>query len=851
MWEDKRKIYRESDLDIIVPSQWLKSIVEKSILKDKPIHLIYNGIDPELFKPRDNAAVRQKLNIPQNATVLAFVANKGLRDDFKGGDLLLQAYKYLAAKYPDLYFLCIGGQPQNETMDRFIQVPHISDEKVLAHIYSAADAFIYPTIADNCPLVVLEAMGCGIPVVSFDVGGVSELIDHGQTGLLAPKKDANTLIQLTEKLITDPNMRHQFGIAARQKLLKKFTITHMTDQYVALYHGIIEKRKSSSRETNRKVVSLPKNILQPSTVNVTAPHNSGEYLVSAIVSTYNSEKFFRGCLEDLEAQTIADKLEIIVVNSNSEQNEDAIVKEFQKKYNNITYIKTDQREGLYTAWNRAVKIAKGQFLTNANTDDRHQKDAFEILANTLLENPDIALAYGDQIVTDTPNPTFDNHHVVELVKRPEYSHQRLLFGCCVGSQPMWRKSLHDEIGCFDESLSVAADWDFWLRISEKYPFKHVPQTLGLYFYNDQGVEHCNKIHSLYERYLVGKRYGNPYISIFQVYQAKGNPLVSVIIPVYNAEKYIASAIESVLIQNYRNFEVIVIDDGSTDNTKQIIDSFGDEKIRCFYQPNAGLASSHNAGIKKSKGQFLIKLDADDIMTPDFIEKHLKIFEQFPETDLVYCDDTLVDEGDKVLRVIRRPEYSDTNLLIRDLFQCGFPVVPFRTCIKRSVFDKIGFFDETLCMAEDYDMICRFVKSGLKIKHLPEPLYFRRMTTNSLSRDSNLKKAQDHFKVVKRFTQVFTPQQLFPETNWQNIPEDQKKLLAKCRVALAFLAIGNEYIKTQRSDYSSTAFEFAHNELNECLRLDPQNPQILSLLEKCKALQTQYSDPAAPQLAGVV
>ena len=228
---------------------------------------------------------------------------------------------------------------------------------------------------------------------------------------------------------------------------------------------------------------------------VVSAKSEQDYLVSAIVSTYNSEKFIRGCLEDLENQTIADKLEIIVINSGSQENEEAIVHEYQQKHNNIVYIKTEQREGIYTAWNRAIKVARGTFLTNANTDDRHREDALEIMSETLLTNPDVALVYGDQICTDTPNCTFANHHAIEMAKRPEYSQERLLFGCCVGSQPMWRKSLHNELGYFDDTLTCAGDWDFWLRISisSRYKFKHIPEFLGLYYYNENGIEHGRKI----------------------------------------------------------------------------------------------------------------------------------------------------------------------------------------------------------------------------------------------------------------------------------------------------------------------------------------------------------------------
>src|SRR6185295_18596123 len=129
-----------------------------------------------------------------------------------------------------------------------------------------------------------------------------------------------------------------------------------------------------------------------------------EPLVTAIVSTYNSERFLRGCLEDLEAQTMAGRLEIIVVDSGSEQNERAIVEEFQQRYRNIVYLRTE-REPLYAAWNRAIGIARGRYLTNANADDRHRPDAYEILARALDEHP-VGIVYADSLLTRVENETF-------------------------------------------------------------------------------------------------------------------------------------------------------------------------------------------------------------------------------------------------------------------------------------------------------------------------------------------------------------------------------------------------------------------------------------------------------------
>jgi len=568
-----------------------------------------------------------------------------------------------------------------------------------------------------------------------------------------------------------------------------------------------------------------------------------DYLVSAIVSTYNSEKFLRGCLEDLEHQTIADKLEIIVVNSGSQENEETIVHEYQQKYDNIVYIKTEQREGIYSAWNRAAKVARGTFLTNANTDDRHREDALEIMAETLQANPDIALVYGDQIYTNTPNGTFTNHHATNMAKQPEYSHERLLFGCCVGSQPMWLKSLHSELGYFDETLTCAGDWDFWLRISSKHKFKHISEFLGLYYYNEDGIEHGRNIHSLYERYIVGKRYGNPYISVIPLYSSKDNPLVSVIIPAYNAAAHITETIESVLIQNYRNFELVVIDDGSTDNTKDIIADFNDNKIRYFYKENGGPASARNLGINKSQGTFLIHLDSDDMMTPDFIAKHLQEFEIHLEAELVYCDDFLIDENSKPIRVIKRPEYNNTRMLIRDLFHCGFPIVPFRTCFKRSVLDKIGLFDEELLVGEDYDMIRRFVKHGLKMHHLQSALYLRRMASDSLSRNYSAHKAKCHFEVIRRFTDTFTYDELFPDVAWDQISPGIRQLHAKCLTAGTYLALGQEYIKSNALEYSRTAFDRACSELYDCVTMYPKNQDLQQLLQKSKRIRDRYSRAA--------
>ena len=215
-------------------------------------------------------------------------------------------------------------------------------------------------------------------------------------------------------------------------------------------------------------------------------------LVSVLVSAYNSERFIRGCLEDLEAQTIAEQVEIIVVDTASPQDERAIVEEFQQRYSNIVYLRTEERETVYGAWNRGLKTARGKYLTNANTDDRHCRDALERMAQALEANPTAALVYGDCLATTVENETFETTTSARELKWLDFDRQVLLEkGCFVGPQPMWRREVHEEHGYFDDKMVSSGDYEFWLRMARTCDFLHLNETLGLYLESPASVQHAN------------------------------------------------------------------------------------------------------------------------------------------------------------------------------------------------------------------------------------------------------------------------------------------------------------------------------------------------------------------------
>ena len=216
-------------------------------------------------------------------------------------------------------------------------------------------------------------------------------------------------------------------------------------------------------------------------------------IVSAVVSTWNAARFIDGCLADLESQTIADRLEIIVVDSASEEGEGAIVRRWQERWPNIRYVRTPVRETVYAAWNRGIRLARGAYLTNANTDDRHKTNAFERMSRVLDMRQDVALVYADVVETAVENETFERCTPARVRRWHDWDRSVLLArGCFIGPQPMWRRSVHDEYGLFDERLVSSGDFEFWLRISQTHRFHHIREPLGLYLARPGSIEHRHR-----------------------------------------------------------------------------------------------------------------------------------------------------------------------------------------------------------------------------------------------------------------------------------------------------------------------------------------------------------------------
>lgn len=223
-------------------------------------------------------------------------------------------------------------------------------------------------------------------------------------------------------------------------------------------------------------------------------------------------------------------------------------------------------------------------------------------------------------------------------------------------------------------------------------------------------------------------------------------LVSIILPVFNGEKYIESAVRSILNQTHENIELIVINDGSTDATLDICSRLStiDKRIVLISRDNQGLVKSLNEGISKAKGDYIARMDADDVSLPSRIEKQLKVITE-DGVEFCFTSVDLIDEKDKQ---IGRVSYTVSKHVLKAkmLVSCCFyhPTVMF----SRKIIEEL-YYDESYYLAEDYELWSRLINKGYKATVIKSPLLKYRVHNNSVSQEFSERQLSVNAKVLCR------------------------------------------------------------------------------------------------------
>ncbi len=454
-----------------------------------------------------------------------------------------------------------------------------------------------------------------------------------------------------------------------------------------------------------------------------------DYLVTAVVSTYASEAFMAECLADLTNQSLGEKLEIIVIDADSPQNERAVVERFRGVHGNIRYLRTPGRSGVYAAWNLGLRLARGRAVTPFSTNDRLLPEAYERLYAELEKHPEVALVYGDSYVTDEPHQEIGRQspsatHPDNFVWG-EFSYQELLGRSLVGPHPMWRTHVHERLGYFDEAYRSMADQEFWLRLGERFALRHVPLFTGLYWLSEDALSNHAKsdlptrekehIRAIYRaRFAASKR---------------PTALVSVIIPVWNQADYTRQCLLA-LARNtgYPHFELIIVDNGSTDGTPAFLKQVTGKVKVITNAENVGFTLACNQGAAAAAGDYLLFLNNDTIPLPGWLPALVDTLDRHPKVGavgarLVYPDGKLQEAGAVVFadgtaaNVGRgddpsRPEY---NRLVEVDYASGACLL-----VRASAFRAAGGFDARYAPAyyEETDLCFTLRRMGYSVVYNP-------------------------------------------------------------------------------------------------------------------------------------
>ncbi|KOP25825.1 glycosyl transferase [Hapalosiphon sp. MRB220] len=242
-WKLKKWVYSRSNLTIVTPSRWLNEQAKQSMLNRFPIYCIPYGIDTEAYQPLNREQCKCLLGIPSAKKVLIF-GSEYINDYRKGGDLLVKALQSLPESLKAEIVLLTFGK-HSEAFTTAVGLPsfslgYVSSDRLKSIAYSAADLFIFPTRADNLPLVLQESMACGTPIVSFKVGGVPDIVRPGVTGYLAQPEDAQDFCNGIVQLLEDENLRQTMSKNCRAVALEEYPLELQAQRYIELYRQILQ-----------------------------------------------------------------------------------------------------------------------------------------------------------------------------------------------------------------------------------------------------------------------------------------------------------------------------------------------------------------------------------------------------------------------------------------------------------------------------------------------------------------------------------------------------------------------------------------------------------------------------------
>jgi len=427
-----------------------------------------------------------------------------------------------------------------------------------------------------------------------------------------------------------------------------------------------------------------------------------EPLISVVLPVFNGEKYIATAIKSVLNQSFHN-IELLVIDDGSRDSTREIVSKFNDDRVHYIY---QANKGPASARNNGIERARGDYLAFIDCDDNWYCDKLQKQLEYMKKSPSLSAVYcKHNLVFQNPDKKYNwVRELDDQKRRPNETISSLFI----------KKDLFNKIGKFVDGFKVAEDTDFYMRLCESsFKFEIMDDCLLDILNHDdnisQNIERNRKF--MFQVLAISIKRKKEYDNI----------KISVIITAYNSTDHLIKCLDSVFNQTFQPFEVIVIDDGSTNNTRELISNYSNELIKYYYQQHQGISMARNAGILNSTGNYIAYLDHDDL---------------WPDNKLKLQIERLVlDNSVKAVFGMVSQFYSpEVDIEYRKKYIC--PQVPSSArhlgtlMIKKDDYNRVGLMDETVKIGEGLDWISRFDKLKLNYAIIPEILLFRRMHYNN-------------------------------------------------------------------------------------------------------------------------
>jgi len=816
-----KNLFKRAD-QITTPSYFMKNELVKRGCPDNKINIHRYGIDIQSFSKEKNKFPTNKITF---LTVGRFVEKKGIEYSIKAFAKIKDSVN---AEY-----LIIGEGPRHDIYKKLVKKLGLEDsvkflgpktkEDVLKYM-KASDIFILTSVtagdgdSEGVPVALTEAQAVGLPVVSTFHAGIPELVKNNKSGLLSNEKDVTAIASNMLSLALNERMREEYSSNAVEIIHNEFDIEKLNDQLAIYFEDINEKSKSNQFNFLKKsfadIEILKQNLTKINWLNKFELYESAfqsvEFMnvidmpvISVIVIAWKYNDDILPNLKELKSQK-NHNYELIFVDNGGSENEFDSLKPFID-----TYVKLNHNTGAYFARNVGSVFANSKILFFLDDDALPHKDLLSSHINSHKEFDIISVRGAVFPKTKNPMNGAAGHYYLGEKTFPCYS--------TIEGNTSYDAEIFFKVGGWDDSIIFGGGGvELALRLTAFEPdqrkqiYSPYPVIYHDYSKNENHFESKQKrqgesrkrIRQKYpdyddfifswdkfynqENYLIRK--GNK-----KTEPVFFNPFISICIPSYNREKFISDAVNSALNNSYDNYEVLVCDDGSTDNSVSILKKFSDIKLKVIRKPHTNAPDTRNTLIENAKGDYILWLDSDDILEKDALNEYVKFVNLFPHVDIFYCNQLVIDCNTKTELQNQPSEwYRKNNLLLHSLVFYS-PIPNPGVLIKKSLYKEVGGYNVEFHRAHDYEFFVRAASCNkYHFKRINKTLVKYRIHQNNLTGFvGNKTDFKYEAKILTNLITVNFLRDLFFNFDWDNQPNES--------LAKAYFIIGLRYLNYQNYD----------------------------------------------------